>query len=243
MKYRYYSSKIEDSIKNKLYTELAENLKSCNLDDYFQKKSARLDESDLTIIMESKGKTHGLLTVSIKKIQNKTYAYIETLFVSDKYKGGHIGVTLIKKGFQRLVKENNNFPDYFVMKTYHPSAYLLMRYFSVGEFGSAPLYPQILLKKKTVDVDNNFKKAIFSIANTLNPDNLFLFASGVIKHGGGNIDKKFWKTPPLSNNSDINNFFLKELRSNDRLLCVISCVKNSHRDIVKTKLGIDFTPI
>lgn len=236
--YDYYTSSIDPCVRSRIQEELSGNMESCNLDDYFNKKSHRIISSDITVVMRSENSVHGIIIISKGVVINKVYAYIETLFVSDQLSGRRASLDLVKNGFKKFYELYGRMPDYFVMKTYHPVTYLMIKFFSLGKSGRAPLYPEIEPIPDKPDFEDNFKDIAFGISTILNPDCNFDFSSGVIKKGGGDIDSSFWGERPLCSNKNVNNYFYNELGRTDRLLCIISCVKKIHSDIVKNNLGI-----
>ena len=143
-----------------------------------------------------------------------TFLHILTQFVGERYQGGIAFPRSWGSHFARLYEHWSRFPDLFVLKTYNPIVYCVMRAFT--RVPGVTFYPEIRAGRDDPDAAERATE----IAKIIAPDHFFDPVSGVIRGIGEPAD--LYPALPESRNADVNAYFASCARPGDRMLCMLS---------------------
>ena len=140
--------------------------------------------------------------------------HILTQFVGERYQGGVAFPRSWGDHFARLYEHWSRFPDLFVLKTYNPIVYCVMRAFT--RVPGVTFYPEIRAGRH----DPYAVERAVEIAKIIAPDHPFDPATGVIRGIGEPPD--LYPELPESRNAEVNEYFATCARPGDRMLCMLS---------------------
>jgi hypothetical protein len=142
------------------------------------------------------------------------FLHILTQFVGERHQGGIAFPRSWGSHFARLYEEWSRFPDLFVLKTYNPIVYCVMRAFT--RVPGVTFYPEIREGRH----DPYAAERAVEIAEIVAPDHPFDPATGVIRGIGEPPD--LYPALPESRNANVNEYFATVTRPGDRMLCMLS---------------------
>lgn len=226
------AKKISKNQKEWIIKGLIDTMPNHDILNYFYNKKHILNDADHVSTSSINNTCVGLVAMTEHKVCNYFTCYIETVFISEKLHGSSLFFNLIRSIINGIYSKIKTFPDFICMKTYNPKTYILMRYFIKNN--NSIFYPNIL-NKNSIELQKLAKEIILIVSTEYNLD----VSKGIVKGGAGKISNNFWKTRPLSKKNEINNFFINELQSNDRLFCFIDARNNDVKHNILNLLKIN----
>lgn len=210
---------IDEDVMSVITEDLSKALPQLKMKDYFRVKPKVLNTSDyVTFAQNNENEFIGVLASKIYTLSVISFLHVTTIFIGNKYQGTRLFNHLWHSHFREILQINRDLPQAIVLKTYNPISYSLIS--KVSKRANSIFYPEL---STNIAYSDNIQKQVKEIAETIDPDSIFNFQTGVFKNGAGNVPSDFYPNLPRIACKATMDYFNQYLIPSDRLLCCLFC--------------------